>query len=521
MKQKFTLIAFLCFIPISTILAQSTDIYWVFFNSKSCNHFEPKDYFTPEALSFKIRHNIALDDHHDYPVDEEYVSTISSNCNELRGVSRWFNAVSIEATSQQIEIINTLPFVDSTQVIRTQLVTCSTPDYESPSIFQLLHAKKQLSIMDGIVFDTLKVTGLGVRILVIDGGFTHADVTAPLSHLYTNNKIIKTWDFVQNDENVYAHNTHGTHVLSNICGYLDSLKLGFATKANFLLARSETRSELAYEEDYWLFAMEWGHKNGAQIINSSLGYTNSRYFNEDMNGKTSLVSKAANIAAAKGILVINAMGNEGDGRWKYLSTPADADSALAIGGIDPTTEVRVDFSSVGPSWDKRLKPNVSAPAITIVSGKDSYEKAYGTSFATPLVTGFAACVWEMIPELSNMELFKLIEQSGSLYPYYDYAHGYGIPQAGYFLTFERKKPKKTFEHTCSDNTLTIKPIDFYSDFPHLYYHIKNKEGKIISYYLYELEDTTELSINLKDFKEGYSVQIFYNGYTEEINPAYE
>jgi subtilisin family serine protease len=356
---------------------------------------------------------------------------------------------------------------------------------------------------------------------VIDGGFTHTDVTAPLSHLYTNDKIIKTWDFVQNEENVYAHNTHGTHVLSNICGFHDSVKLGFATKATFLLARSETRSELAFEEDYWLFAMEWGHKNGAHIINSSLGYTNSRYFNEDMDGKTSLVSKAANIAASKGILVVNAMGNEGSDRWKYLSTPADADSALAIGGIDPGTSVRVDFSSVGPTWDKRQKPNVSAPAITIVSGKNSYTKAYGTSFATPLVTGFAACVWEMIPELTNMELFRLIEKSGSLYPYYDYAHGYGIPQAGYFLSFERKKKKKSFEHSSSDGQITITPIEFNSKTPHLFYHIKNKNGELISYYLYELDSTSKLVIDTSDFKENYSIQVFYNGYTEEIKPIYE
>ena len=170
--------------------------------------------------------------------------------------------------------------------------------------------------------------------------------------------------------------------------------MGLATGANFLLAITEVSSEPFSEEENWLAAVEWAYKNGADIISSSLGYTNNRYFTKDMDGKKSFVVKAASLAARKGMLVINAAGNDGDSEWKVISTPADADSILTIGGVSPETNLHINFSSYGPTADGRMKPNVSAFGEAVVANtKGNVEIAFGTSFATPLVAGFAACAW--------------------------------------------------------------------------------------------------------------------------------
>ncbi len=156
-----------------------------------------------------------------------------------------------------------------------------------------------------------------------------------------------------------------------------------------------------------------------------------------MNGKKSLVARAANMAASKGMLVVNAAGNDGETKWKHLGTPADADSVLSVGGISPESDYHFSFSSYGPTADKRLKPNVCAYGAVMESGKKGLTTTYGTSFASPLVAGFAACAWQTNRRLNNMELFKEIEKSADLYPYFDYAHGYGVPQAGYFINRQK------------------------------------------------------------------------------------
>src|SRR5690606_11480520 len=153
-----------------------------------------------------------------------------------------------------------------------------------------------------------------------------------------------------------------------------------------------------------------------------------------MNGITALISRSANMAARKGILVVNSAGNEGSNtEWVSIGAPADADSVLAVGGISPWTNLHVSWSSYGPSADKRIKPNVCAFGHSMVMTDKGISEATGTSFASPLTAGFAACVWQADTTLTNMELFELIEKSGDLYPYYDYAHGYGVPQASAFF----------------------------------------------------------------------------------------
>ena len=269
----------------------------------------------------------------------------------------------------------------------------------------------------------------------------------------------------------------------------------------------------------WLEAVEWADKNGAQIINSSLGYTNSRYFPWDMNGKKSLVARAANMAASKGMLVVNAVGNEGTNRWKKIITPADADSVLSVGGIDPETYYHINFSSYGPSTDWRLKPNVSAYAHVIVATPNNIHETDGTSFSSPLVAGFAACAWQTHPQFNNMQLFKEIEKSASLYPYFDYAHGYGIPQASYFLrktNIAEKQPTTIIE--VIDDFINIKvivlpPKDALNKY--LYFHIQDSKGHLKKYEVIEVSQYDVKTFNISEFEKGDILRVHYLGSTIE------
>ena len=313
-------------------------------------------------------------------------------------------------------------------------------------------------------------------------------------------------------------------VFSCIAGKKGDQIIGMATGAEFLLARTEMSIlEPFSEEENWLAAVEWADKNGADIINSSLAYTYHRYFTADMDGKKSLVARAANMAASKGMLVLNAAGNDGESAWKFLGTPADADSVLTVGGISPESDFHISFSSFGPTADKRLKPNVCAFGAVIASGKKGLTTTYGTSFSSPLVAGFAACAWQTNRNLNNMELFKEIEKSADLYPYFDYAHGYGVPQASYFTNQQKQITDTTFYFVIEDATPALLKVyideDKYiaEDIENrkmLYYHIENKMGHLDRYYVILANKYDVLEFLLSDYAKGEKLRVHFNGFTD-------
>ncbi len=313
---------------------------------------------------------------------------------------------------------------------------------------------------------------------------------------------------------VYDYNTHGAKVLACIAGYIDSTHLGLGTGADFLLARTEVNTEIFEEEENWAAAMEWADKNGADIISSSLGYTSDRYFPRQMDGKTVFV-----------------IGNDGKSEWEVIGAPADADSVLSVGGISSSTGYHIGFSSYGPTFDGRMKPNVVAYGDVVTVGKNSLTTATGTSFSAPLVSGFAACVMQMHPEWDNMKVFDEIQNSGHLFPYYDYAHGFGVPQASYFLE-KKKDPNETFEFISQVDNLEIKLIieakdadqdmgastkEFYKKEEYLYYHIADSEtGKIRKYEVIEMSTSDVFSISFSDIREGELVRAHFKGFTNEF-----
>ena len=404
------------------------------------------EYLDARTIDRRIKLGLPKYDSKDLPISSSYLELITENAVEIKGISRWFNAICCKANEDQIRKIKSFPFVKDVKQTVKQLNTCRTIS-EEITMNNLL--ERQITSLEGQYFQKNNLTGKGIRICVIDGGFKGARESPALKHLFDNKQVLKSWDFHHKTENVYRFNNHGTAVLSCIAGKYENQIMGLAQSSEFLLARTErVLVENESEEELWLMAMEWADANGADIINTSLGYTSDEYFNYQMDGETSLISRAVNLAAKKGILVLVSAGNSGDGDWKYMATPADADSALTIGAVTGSGLHR-DFSSFGPTSDYRMKPNVVAFGDVMGATKNGIERAYGTSFSCPLIAGFAACVWEKHPNKSNMEIFKMVERSGSLFPYFDYAHGFGVPKASFFL-----KPKKKFQLLISENFRT-------------------------------------------------------------------
>jgi len=326
------------------------------------------------------------------------------------------------------------------------------------SFFELL--KAQTLRMGRQDFVKSGMDGENVRIAILDAGFKEANTNGCFEHIYKDNRLIDTFDFIKKNKNVYLGSSHGTAVWSCIAGittekdFSSADTLGLATGAEFLLARTEKQLfEVFSEEENWLAAVEWADKNGADIINSSLGYTGHRYTYPEMDGVSTLVSRAGNLAAKKGILVVNSAGNDGSSEWNFIGAPADADSVLAVGGILPSSGIHTSFSSVGPSFDYRIKPNVTAYGHVIGAKHNGLDETQGTSFSSPLTAGFAACAWQANPGWNNMELFHALEKGADLYPYYDYAHGFGVPLAKNFLMKANPPLKATHQLDVKDGVV--------------------------------------------------------------------
>jgi|GEM_PF-4324380 len=299
----------------------------------------------------------------------------------------------------------------------------------------------QIEALEGSFFISRGIDGSGIRMAILDAGFKDYKSHPYLKHLTTNGQIIDTWDFVRNQKEVDTGSRHGTAVLSCIAGYSDTLQLGLATGAEFLLARTEMAGEPLREEENFVRAVDWAIEKGARIIQSSLGYTYQRYFIWEMDGQTSLAVRAVQKAVRHGILFVNSIGNEGLTHWHFMNTPADADSILSVGALDPVTRQAAPYSSYGPTADGRIKPNVCAyGTMWAAAGHDKLRKTSGTSYAAPLISGFAACAWQMLPGLNGQQIKELIEQSGELYPSYDYSRGFGMPRASRLLV-SRKAAK--------------------------------------------------------------------------------
>lgn len=427
------------------------NIYLVNFTDKNnCGYSidKPEEFLSQRAIERRQKYNISITDQ-DLPVTNAYIDSLKSLGFEIYAVSKWFNhAVVYTKDSELIQKLQSLSFVDlSKDTVKTEKkqtdrkklknldVKYKKDDYVS---FQYGLGENQITMLNGHYMHNRGFRGQGMQIAVLDAGFYKADELPALDSLFANNQILGIRDFVARDDEVFKDDSHGMQVLSTIGGYYPEKLVGTAPKAKFWLLRTEDESsEYIVEEYYWISGAEFADSVGVDMIHTSLGYNdfddkvNSHTY-EDMNGDTAPISIGADIASAKGLLVVTSAGNEGNDPWKYVSAPADADSVLSVGAVGSRGKIS-NFSSRGPSSDGRVKPDVMGQgSFAFVQGNNGdITFSFGTSFSGPIIAGVVACLWQAHPSFPPQEIIEVVRRSSHKYDNPNGDYGYGIPDMAY------------------------------------------------------------------------------------------
>lgn len=437
------IIALIFFLICPGLRAQETGYnfyYRVYFRDKGAN--SPSDFSAAGLLSVKAierreRAGITVPDYSDLPVWSEYIDNIKSLGFTLHCTSRWLNTALFKtALPADQDLLLTLPFVAGVKIVkRPAAKSAFTDKLDFAEIrAELPPYDRPLTQIDGYPVHNSGFTGKGVLIAVLDGGFLNADKISSLGKLRSRNGIKATYDFINNDESVYEYHNHGTAVMSVLAGQIPGIIQGTAPDADFLLLRTEdVTSESSSEEDFWAAGAEYADSAGADIISSSLGYAifddaSASYKFSDLDGNTAFVTRAADAAASKGILVVNSAGNERNKAWKRIIAPSDGDSVIAVGAVDGNGVISV-FSSAGPSYDRRVKPDNSAMgvSVTVQASVSGVSRSDGTSFSCPVLSGMAACIIQAVPGVRNTEIIEGLHKAGDRYNLPDSLYGYGIP----------------------------------------------------------------------------------------------
>lgn len=416
---------------------------WVYFDKKDKSKVTELD---PAAIKRRVKHNIFAATKYDYNIQEEYIRKLVEVGAEIKNQSRWLNAVSLIVNINELELIQKLSFVKkiepvrqhrkkkAIQTVNNQILVNRDIDY-GLSFNQIEQINCRIPHIAGYY-------GQGVRVLYIDTGFE-------LNHeAYDSLNLIGQYDFINNDQNA-ANETdqeilenqddHGTLCLSVMAGYAPGSLIGPAFKSEYLLAKTEIMAEeIQQEEDNYIAALEWGESLGADIACASLGYLDW-YSYEDLDGNTAATTKAIDIASGLGVLCVNSAGNEGDDPWYHIITPADADSVLSVGAVD-ANDIIANFSSRGPTYDGRIKPEVCAMGVSTYCVRSNTENIYrnasGTSFSAPLAAGAAAVVMSANPEWTNMQVREALTMTASQFNSPDNDYGYGILNAWAAINYQ-------------------------------------------------------------------------------------
>ncbi len=427
--------------------------YFIYFTDKSSDSYpfsisNPESFLTSRAIERRSKQEIAISEE-DLPVDPSYTQGLKDAGAEVYFTSKWFNGALANVDTTLLADIAMLSFVDSIALLadttrlskEQETLNVPTEFDEPPSVNG--NSDIQLIMLGADHMHADDIKGQGMLIAVLDNGFTGVDRYTPFQHLWENNRIIATKDFVQNSGNVFQFGAHGTSVFSIIASNYQSDSdnlIGITPEAEFILCITEDNAaENTLEEYNWLLGAEFADSLGADVINASLGYSTfdipeHNYSKDDLDGQTSIVSLAASIAAKKGMIVVTSAGNSGrrPAPGNLISHPADALDILAVGSVTPSFE-RSDFSSVGPSADGRIKPEVAAfgDGTAVVRGSGTIERGGGTSFASPLIAGFAAGIWQANPEWTSQQVIEAIKNSGHRAYDPDFSLGYGVPSYAY------------------------------------------------------------------------------------------
>ena len=430
-------------------LAQSSHHYLVTFTDKDGGNYSldrPLEFLSQRSIDRRSVQGIELSQA-DLPISSAYMLEISKLSSvQILSSSKWFNdvLVSVADTSviaklgseSYIKSVEALPGLhgkrggQSSKLLDTTYYRASQPAEDQG----YGSAYWQAAMLNCHYLHARGFRGSGKRIALIDAGFSWAWSSVHFKEMYSGGRMIDSYDFIARKKDVYEHSIHGTYVLSTMAANTPDSMSGTAPGAEYILLRSEDGdSEYLLEEYYWTQAAEFADSAGADIINTSLGYSlfddsleNHSY--ADMDGKSTRISRSAEAAFSKGILLFNSAGHSGNNSWGKITAPSDAVSVIAVGAVDSSLTC-ADFSSRGPSSDGRVKPDVMAmgksACIGIIDGSTAFSN--GTSFASPIMAGAAACLWQANPGKNWKEVRDAILRSASRYHHPDSNYGFGIP----------------------------------------------------------------------------------------------
>jgi len=438
------------FVLVSSIAsAQSTELkkYWIELSDKVNSPYKihkPHTFLSSKAIARRQQQGILITSS-DLPVNPQYLNAIKKTGGKVYNTSKWLNAATVIADESTYLAIKALPFVKRTNYVgkyideklhipnRRRHRDISQPEKHLENYYG--YAEPQITMINGHELHNMGYKGKGILIAVMDAGFSNVEIMPFFDSLRANKRLIYNHDFVDNDETVFESNRHGSEVLSVMAANLPGMMVGSAPDATYICIKTEdSRAEYLMEECNWIAGLEYADSLGVDIVNSSLGYTtfndaNMDYTYESLDGKTSKASIAADIAFQKGMIIVNAAGNEGNLEWRFIDVPADGFNVLAIGSITEFGD-RADFSSMGPTPDGRIKPDLVALGKNIaIASTYNYRvnQANGTSFSCPLIAGMIASLWQAFPDKTNVQIVDAVKQSASHYYHPDHLVGYGLP----------------------------------------------------------------------------------------------
>jgi hypothetical protein len=440
-------------LTLTTVFGQSNPRYLVLFKDKAGSPFStenPGSYLSERAIARRAKQNIPITTS-DLPVNPSYINAVKATGAAVIYPSRWFNGLLVEASATQLDAIKKLAFykgielnlpvaninekssgIERTAATSRKFGTTEEIDYGNMNA--------QLALMEVPEMHERGFHGENMLIAVMDNGFNNGNQVPFLELARTENRILDTHDFLARDGNVFTDGGHGLNVLSTIAAYQPGTMVGGAYKASFALYRTENDfGESPYEEITWLLAAERADSLGADVVNTSLGYYDFdgefanaayNYTYEDMDGKTTIISRAARYAARTGMLLVNSAGNEGNNAWRYITAPADVDSVLTVGATNYDRSYAA-LSSIGPNAAGLQKPDVAAVGVGAIVGNiaGNVSSSNGTSFSSPLIAGLVTLLWQAHPNLTAQQIIYALKKSGHNAANPDNRVGYGVPSA--------------------------------------------------------------------------------------------
>ena len=442
MKPVSIFIAFILLLFAVSLSSQETRMYRLYLKDKGNTSFslaDPGDFLSEKSVDRRMRQGLQVDSF-DLPLDPAYLEAISETGATIRTYSKWVKTVVVHITDIEIlSHLESLPFVDSLSCVwkgtlpEKNIIRMGMPfdsDVLQNDINSYGSGFTQIALNNGHLLHNEGFRGKGIAIALLDAGFINIDRI----NCFNQDRIkeIKNFNHEVNDI-LRESNNHGTMVLSCMLSDKSGEIIGTAPEADYYLFRTEVVSEeYPVEEDYWVAALEYADSLGVDIVTSSLGYTSfddasMNHTQAQLDGKTIPISKAANLAASRGILLFNSAGNEGGNYWRKINFPSDAEHIITVGSINKDSVIS-SFSSHGFTADERIKPDVMAmgSGVSVVSSSGTITNSNGTSFSTPIMAGLAACLWEAIPDINSFSMLNLLRETADRFQKPDSLMGYGI-----------------------------------------------------------------------------------------------